>query len=132
LLAFVTDQIALVALYDAWDSYSHELQRLSVNEIRSTIERIGMKVLFSPVAASSNSLEAEMNWETFLLRAGKRDPLAKHLAVDEYNRQQVERIEAERQRSIDTFLSGEQPHGVGAVAACHRPDHLPRQSSDAT
>jgi hypothetical protein len=114
--AFVTDQIALVALYDAWDSYSHELQRLSVNEIRSTIERIGMKVLFSPVAASSNSLEAEMNWETFLLRAGKRDPLAKHLAVDEYNRQQVERIEAAEYRHFPERRAATRGRGSGCLS----------------
>jgi len=56
LQAFVTDEIALVALYDAWPTYSHELQRVSVNQIRATIERIAQKVLFAP------SCPAECLW----------------------------------------------------------------------
>jgi hypothetical protein len=104
--AFVTDPIARIALEDGWSSYGHELQRVSVSQIRATIERIAAKVLFAPHTAPRNDVEAleqEQGYELFLARAGKRDPLAKHAAVEEYNRAEVARVHAAQQKAVDDF-----------------------------
>jgi hypothetical protein len=104
LQAFVTEQIALVALYDAWDSYAHELQRLAVNEVRAAIERIAPKVLFAPAPQPTNQFEAmqhEDGYQMFLSRAGKRDPMAHHNAVEEYRRQEEAAVKAAREKQLE-------------------------------
>jgi hypothetical protein len=108
--SFVTDSVALVALEDAWGNFGREFQRLTVNEIRPAIERVAMKVLFAPSAPPSNDIERmeqEQGYEMFLARAGKRDPLARHQAVDEYNRAEIARVQAEQEAAYNRFVNPE-------------------------
>ena len=51
-----------------------------------------------------------------LLRDGKKDPLAKHLAVDEYNRQQVKHIEAAEYRHFPERRVATRGRGSGCLS----------------
>jgi hypothetical protein len=108
--AFVTDRMALTALYDAWSSYADQLQRIPVNEIRSTLERVGMKALFAPSEEAQILADAgvgEDAFQLFLQRAGKRDPLAHQNAIEEFNRREVEAVQAANERAYEKFRNGE-------------------------
>jgi hypothetical protein len=110
LAAFVTDKLVLVTLQDSWSTFGNELQRVAVSEIRSALENIARKVLFTPspeVQALNDAGAGEEAFQLFLQRAGRKDPMARHNAIEEYNRQEVEAVQAANERAYERFRNGE-------------------------
>jgi len=104
--AFVIDPIARVALEDGWSSYGHELQRVSVSQIRATIERIASKVLFAPSEEAQILADAgvgEDAFQLFLQRAGKRDPLQKLNQIQEFREREEARVKAAHDANLEQF-----------------------------
>jgi hypothetical protein len=110
LAAFVTDKLVLVTLQDAWSTFGNDLQRMAVSEIRTALENIARKVLFAPspeVQALHDAGAGEEAFQLFLERAGKKDPLARHNEIEEYNRREVEAVQAANERAYERFRNGE-------------------------
>jgi hypothetical protein len=97
--AFFID-MALTAMYSAWDSYGHKLQRVTVNELESILDQIAPQIIVARPPQPTNegeAVEQEQDFQLFLLRAGKRDPLAKRNAIDEHRRAEEEAYAAAQQ-----------------------------------
>jgi len=112
LAAFFTG-IVLVAMHDGFNNYASDLQRVTVGELNRKLIEIA-NTLFSsapppPPKTAVEALMREQDYEMFLARAGKKDPLAKFQAVDEYHQAEIAAVKAaEEQRAQDFYgRSGE-------------------------
>lgn len=86
--AFFTG-IVLTAMHDAFSNYAHQLQRVTVGELDRKLVQIANTLFSSAPTPPKNDFEAMMqdeDFNMFCLRAGVKDPLAKHKAVEEYRR----------------------------------------------
>lgn len=85
LSAFVVNPIMLASMFDNWSAFSQSLQRVTLSELRDAIENAAISLMSAPVAAPTNFYEAEvqqLEYEAFLAASGKKDPLAKHDAIE--------------------------------------------------
>ena len=105
LSAFVPNPIMLASMTDNWSAFSQRLQRLALSEVRETLENIAGQLISAPVAPPENEFEAELRqleYEAFLISAGRKDPLRKHQQIAEYNAREEAAVaaarEAEQQR----------------------------------
>lgn len=105
--------IARTAMYDSWDSYAHEVQRVTVTELSAALERIAEKIMFAPVPVRDDgtppeiaAVQQEQDFQMFLARAGKRDPLAKHRQIDQYEQAEIARVEAAKEAAYERFRNG--------------------------
>lgn len=90
LSAFVVNPVMLASMSDNWIAFGASLQRLTLAEVRPTLENIaGQLMSAAPPAPPSNDYEAEvqeLEYGAFLAASGKRDPLAKHEAIEQFRR----------------------------------------------
>jgi len=91
LSAFVVNPVMLAGMADNWIAFGASLQRLTLQELRPAIENAAQQLMSVPVAPPTNDFEREMQqveYEAFLAAAGKKDPLAKLNAIDEYRQRE--------------------------------------------
>lgn len=89
--AFVTNPVMLASMADNWISFGASLQRLTLFEVRPTLESIAGQLLSAPVAPPTNEFEAEMQqieYDAFLAASGRKDPLAKHNEIEAFRRRE--------------------------------------------
>ena len=101
--AFVVNPVILAGMSDNWAAFGQSLQRVTLAELRPAIENAARQMLSAPVTPPSNEVEAEiqqLEYEQFLLAAGKGDQLRKE--------QKRREIEAHRQREEEAFRAQEQ------------------------
>jgi hypothetical protein len=104
--AFVTNRIMLAGLEENWMAFGQGLQRITLPEVRNALENAAQKLMSVPVAQPTNEFEQEMQdaeYTAFLVAAGRKDPLAKHREIEEFNRAEVERVQAAEQKAHDDF-----------------------------
>lgn len=86
--AFVVNPVMLASMSDNWIAFGASLQRLTLAEVRPTLENIaGQLMSAAPPAPPTNDYEAEvqqLEYEAFLAASGKKDPLAKHEAIERH------------------------------------------------
>jgi hypothetical protein len=102
--AFVTNKVMLAGMSDNWMAFGGSLQRLTLPEVRDALEKAALQIVSAPVAPPSNAFEQEMfdaEYQAFLAIAGKRDPLSRHNAVDEFNRQEAAAVKAAQQKATE-------------------------------
>jgi hypothetical protein len=113
--AFFTG-LVLTMMVDAFDSYAGQFQRLTVSELDSKLPDVATKIFAAPAAPAflvetEEDVTAlreiqEQEFELFCLRSGVKDPMAKHNAIDEYNRAELAAEEARRERAYNQFRAG--------------------------
>jgi hypothetical protein len=113
--AFFRD-IVLTMMIDSFDTYAAQFQRLTVGELNSKLVDTANKVFSAPsgthfiveteedVAALAEIREQE--YQLFLLRSGKKDPMAKHNAVEEYRRGEEAAVKAANDAAYESFRRG--------------------------
>jgi hypothetical protein len=113
--AFFKD-IVLTMMVDAFDSYAAQFQRLTVGELNSKLVDVANKVFAAPsgthfiveteedVAALNEIREQE--YQLFLLRSGKKDPMAKHNAIEEHRRAEEAAEHARQEAAYEQFRRG--------------------------
>src|SRR5579859_2257699 len=101
----------LNAFVTNWMAFGSSLQRLTLQEVRPALENMARQLLSAPAPPPpSNEYEQDVfneEYKAFLEASGKKDPLAKHNAVEEYNRAEIARVEAQRQAEYDSFRNGQ-------------------------
>jgi hypothetical protein len=113
--AFFRD-IVLTMMVDAFDSYSAQFQRLTVGELNSKLVDTANKVFAAPSgthfiveteedATALNEIR-EQEYQLFLLRSGKKDPMAKHNAIEEHRRAEEAAEHARREAAYEQFRRG--------------------------
>jgi len=104
LSAFVSNQIMLASMSDNWIAFGASLQRLTLQELRPAIENAALQLMSVPMAPPTNDFEREMQqveYEAFLAAAGKKDPLAKLNAIDEYRQREEAAYAAVQQETLE-------------------------------
>jgi hypothetical protein len=109
--AFVTNSVMLAALGENWLHFADSFQRITLSELRPALENAARQLMSKPIPPPSNEFEREMQdleFNSFLLAAGKRDPLAKLNAIDEYRRKEEEAYAAQKDAAYERmWYSGE-------------------------
>lgn len=99
--------IRLSTMYDAWNSYAHELQRLTVGELDAALVSIAERTfLKTPTPAQDefqDALSEEERFEMFCRRAGVRIPGKQFEATDEARRQEEAAVAAANEASYQRF-----------------------------
>ena len=99
------------AMYDAWDSYAHELQRLTVPELNAALVSIAERIFFKTPTPTQDefqeSLTDEARFEMFCRRAGVRIPGKQFQAVDEYRQREEAAVAAANEERYQRFREGE-------------------------
>ena len=106
LSAFVPNQVMLVSMIDNWGAFQQSLQRLTLSEVRPALESIAAQLLSAPAPTISNEYEQQVfdvEYEAFLALSGKRDPLAKHREIEDFNRREIAAVEAQRQAANEAM-----------------------------
>ncbi len=99
--------ILLSTMYDAWNSYARELQRVTVGELDKALVSIAERVfLKSPTPAQDvfqEALTEDERFEMFCRRAGVRIPGKQLQAVEEFNQAEIARVEAGKEAAYEQF-----------------------------
>ena len=106
LSSFVTNPIMLASMSDNWSAFSNSLQRLTLSELRPTLENIAGQLLSAPVTPPTNFYEAEvqaLEYEAFLAAAGRKDPLRKHQEIAEFQHREETAFAAQKQAAHDAI-----------------------------
>jgi hypothetical protein len=106
LSAFVTNPIMLASMSDRWVDFGASLQRITLSELRPTLESIAAQLLSAPAPAPTNEFEQELQqleYNAFLAASGKRDPLKKYNEQQEFQRREEEAYAAQKQAAHDAF-----------------------------
>jgi len=106
LSAFVTNPVMLASMIDNWGAFEASLQRILLHEVRPALENTARQLMSVPTAPPSNDFEQEvfnLEYEAFLAASGKKDPLAKHNAIEEFNRREAEQFAAQQQAAKDAI-----------------------------
>lgn len=104
--AFVTNPVMLAGMSENWAAFGQSLQRVTLAELRPAIENAARQTLTQP--APVDFIDPETNeelFQDFLRRSGKRDPLARQRAIDEFNQAEIARVKAAEQKARDDFWS---------------------------
>lgn len=105
--AFCYEPIMRAAIQDQFAAFAPQLQRVTVSEIRPTLERCAAQLLNAPAPVATNEVEEEiqrMEYEAFLIAAGKTDMLQKEQKrrdVEDYRRREEEAYAAQKQAAHD-------------------------------
>lgn len=77
----------LASVQGNFAAYANQFSRIVPAQLDSSLQAMAEKVAFAPVAAPRNAVEAmerEQGYELWLAQSGKKDPLARFQAVEEY------------------------------------------------
>jgi hypothetical protein len=102
--------LALPAMQNAWSEYCQHFQQITIPELERLLEEIGMKIIFAPPPVARNAAEAmqqEQGYELFLAQAGRKDPLARHNAIEQYREAEEAVVRAGRDARLDSFIKGD-------------------------
>jgi hypothetical protein len=105
LSAFVVNPVMLAAMSENWIAFGASLQRLTLSELRPALENAaGQLMSAAPPAPPTNDYEAEvqqLEYEAFLAASGRKDPLAKHNAIEEHRRAEEAAYATAQQAALD-------------------------------
>jgi hypothetical protein len=106
--ALVPPGLIQTMLIDEWHTFSARLNKVLPSDIGGIIESAAQNCMKQP--SSVDFGDQELNDEyfaDFLQRAGKKDPMARINAVDEYRRREEAAVLAQKNAGFEAFLNGE-------------------------